>query len=67
MRYSSQSKPISYLKANTVPQDVASFEGPQEPLSLLRVRALGNQDVEAARTKPLAEVVSRLRAKRKTA
>ena len=67
MRYSSQSKPISYLKANTVLQDVASFEEAQETLSLLKILALVNQDVEADRTKPLAEVVSRLRAKRKTA
>ncbi len=67
MRYSSQSKPISYLKANTVLQDVESFEGDQKTLSLLKILSLGSQDVEADRTKPLAEAVSRLRAKRKTA
>lgn len=88
MRYSSQVKPISYLKANAaevlmrlseqreplvitqngeakaVLQDVASFEETQETLALLKILALGNQDVEAGRIKPAADVVARLRGKR---
>ena len=88
MRYSTQVKPISYLKANAaevlanlseqreplvitqngeakaVLQDVASFEETQEVLALLKILALGNQDVEAGRIKPVANVVSRLRGKR---
>lgn len=88
MRYSSQVKPISYLKANAaevlanlseqreplvitqngeakaVLQDVASFEETQETLALLKILALGNQDVEAGRIKPVTDVVSRLRGKR---
>lgn len=91
MRYSSQVKPISYLKANAaevltqlaeqreplvitqngeakaVLQDVASFEETQETLALLKILALGQQDVEAGRVKPVADVVARLRAKRATA
>ena len=91
MRYSSQVKPISYLKANAaevltnlaeqrvplvitqngeakaVLQDVASFEETQETLALLKILALGQQDIEAGRLKPAAEVVARLRAKRATA
>jgi len=91
MRYSSQVKPISYLKANAaevltqlaeqreplvitqngeakaVLQDVASFEETQETLALLKILALGQQDVEEGRIKPVAEVVARLRAKRATA
>lgn len=91
MRYSSQVKPISYLKANAaevltqlaeqreplvitqngeakaVLQDVASFEETQETLALLKILALGQQDVEEGRIKPAAEVVARLRAKRATA
>jgi prevent-host-death family protein len=87
MRYSTQVKPISYLKANAaevlqqlaeqrqamvitqngeakaVIQDVASYEETQETLALLKLLALGNQDVEAGRTRPLADVVKRLRAK----
>ena len=90
MRYSSQVKPISYLKANAaavlarlaeqreplvitqngearaVLQDIASFEETQETLALLKVLALGNQEVAAGRVKPVAEVVARLRAKRTT-
>ena len=91
MRYSSQVKPISYLKANAaevlahlaeqrvpmvitqngeakaVLQDVASFEETQETLALLKILALGNQDVTAGKVKPVIDVVARLRAKRATA
>ncbi len=87
MRYSTQVKPISYLKANAaevldrlttqreplvitqngeakaVLQDVASYEETQETLALLKLLALGNQDIEAGNTRPLADVVKRLRAK----
>jgi len=88
MRYSSQVKPISYLKANAaevlahltqqreplvitqngeakaVLQDVASFEETQETLALLKILALGSQDVAAGKIMPAADVVARLRAKR---
>lgn len=88
MRYSTQVKPISYLKANAaevllhlsnqrqplvitqngeakaVLQDVASFEETQETLALLKVLALGSQDIAAGRLKPVADVVGRLRAKK---
>ena len=87
MRYSSQVKPISYLKANAaevlknlveqrepmvitqngeakaVLQDVASFEETQETLALLKILALGNQDMSAGKVKLVADVVARLRAK----
>lgn len=87
MRYSSQVKPISYLKANAaevlaqlseqreplvitqngeakaVLQDVASFEETQETLALLKILALGNQDVAEGRVNPVAEVVARLSSK----
>ncbi|HUG98727.1 MAG TPA: type II toxin-antitoxin system Phd/YefM family antitoxin [Gammaproteobacteria bacterium] len=90
MRYSSQVKPISYLKANAaevlarlseqreplvitqngeakaVLQDVASYEETQETLALLKILALGNQDREAGRVTPVADVVERLRAKHAT-
>jgi prevent-host-death family protein len=88
MRYSSQVKPISYLKANAaevlsnladqrepliitqngeakaVLQDIASFEETQETLALLKILALGNQDVAAGKIKPAADVIARLRAKK---
>lgn len=88
MRYSSQVKPISYLKANAaevlskiaerreplvitqngkakaVLQDVASYEQTQETLALLKLMALGQQDIEAGRVRPAADVIARLRRKR---
>jgi prevent-host-death family protein len=91
MRYSSQVKPISYLKANAaevlaqlaaqrqplvitqngeakaVLQDVASFEQTQETLALLKILALGNQDVAVGKVKSVSEVITRLRAKRAAA
>lgn len=90
MRYSSQVKSISYLKANAaevlaqlsaqreplvitqngeakaVLQDVASYEETQEMLALLKILALGNQDVEAGRVQPVADVADRLRARHAT-
>ncbi|QBC34060.1 MULTISPECIES: type II toxin-antitoxin system Phd/YefM family antitoxin [Pandoraea] len=89
MRYSTQVKPISYLKANAaevlatlaeqrsplvitqngeakaVLQDVASYEETQETLALLKLLALGQQDVAAGKVTPVADVVARLRKKRK--
>ena len=88
MRYSSQVKPISYLKANAaevlatlgeqreplvitqngeakaVLQDVATYEATQETLALLKVLALGQQEVAAGKVKPLSDVVARLKAKK---
>lgn len=88
MRYSTQVKPISYLKANAaevlqqlsekrepllitqngeakaVLQDVATYEATQETLALLKILALGNQEVEAGKLKPIGEVVRRLRSKK---
>jgi prevent-host-death family protein len=88
VHYSSQVKPISYLKANAaevlahlseqrepliitqngearaVLQDVASFEETQETLALLKILALGNQEIAAGKLSPVGEVTARLRAKR---
>ena len=85
MRYSSQIKPISYIKAHAaevldrldeerepivitqngeahaVLVDVRSFEESQETLALLRILAIGKQQVQAGQTYPLNEVISRLR------
>jgi prevent-host-death family protein len=90
MRYSSQVKPISYLKANAaevlaqlaeqreplvitqngeakaVLQDVVSFEETQETLALLKILALGNEEVMGGKIKPVAEVAARLRCKHST-
>jgi len=88
MRYSTQIKPISYLKANAaevlqelkeqrrplvitqngeakaVIQDVASYEETQETLALLKILALGNQQVAQGRVKPVAQVVKRIRTRK---
>lgn len=48
-------------------QDVASFEETQETLALLKILALGNQEVAAGKVKPVGDVVARLRAKRASA
>jgi prevent-host-death family protein len=87
VRYSTQIRPISYLKANAaevlqvleeqrkpmiitqngeakaVIQDVASYEETQETLALLKILALGSQQVERGEITPISEVVDRLRAK----
>lgn len=89
MRYSSQVKPISYLKANAaevlkhlgeqqepliitqngeakaVIQDVRSYEETQETLALLKVLALGNQEIAAAEASSLDDVAERLRKRRR--
>lgn len=88
MRYSSQVKPISYLKANAaevlkqlgeqrepliitqngeakaVIQDVRSYEETQETLALLKLLALGNQEIAAGETRSIDEVAKRLRKRR---
>ena len=87
MRYSTQIRPISYLKANAaevlqvleeqrkpmiitqngeakaVIQDVASYEETQETLALLKILALGGQQVERGEITSIGKVASRLRSK----
>lgn len=62
MRYSTQVKPISYLKANAA-QVLLQLAEQREPLALLKLLALGNQEIEAGRIKPVGDVVARLCAK----
>jgi prevent-host-death family protein len=88
MRYSTQIKPISYLKSNAaevlqdlqdkrrpliitqngeakaVILDVATYEETQETLALLKILALGTQQVEQGKTRPIAEVAKRIRARK---
>ncbi|MDE2250984.1 MAG: type II toxin-antitoxin system Phd/YefM family antitoxin [Gammaproteobacteria bacterium] len=85
MRYSSQIKSVSYLKANAaevleelteqrrplvitqngeakaVIQDVATYEETEATLALLKILALGNQQVVQGKVKPVGEVLARLR------
>jgi prevent-host-death family protein len=85
MRYSTQIKSVSYLKANAaevleelaekrrplvitqngeakaVIQDVTTFEETEATLALLKILALGNQQVAQGKVKPISEVLARLR------
>jgi hypothetical protein len=42
-------------------QEVASYKETQETLALLKILALGNQQVAQGKVKPVADVVKRLR------
>ena len=88
MKYSTQIKPISYLKANAaevirqlaavreplvitqngaataVIQDVVSFEETQETMALLKILALGNQQIEAGKTISARDAFQRMRARK---
>ena len=90
MRYSSQIKSVSYLKANAaevleelteqrqplvitqngeakaVLQDVATYEETQATLALLKILALGHQQLAQGKIKPIGEVLARLRAGKAT-
>jgi prevent-host-death family protein len=50
-------------EAKAVIQDVATYEQTQETLALLKILALGNQQVSQGRVKPLADIAMRLRAR----
>jgi PHD/YefM family antitoxin component YafN of YafNO toxin-antitoxin module len=54
-------------EAKAVLQDVASYEATQETLALLKVLALGQQEVAAGKVKPLSDTVARLKAKKASA
>ena len=51
-------------EAKMVVQDIDSYERMQETVSLLKVLALGNRQIEAGQVKPAAEVIARLRKRR---
>jgi len=85
VHYSTQIKPISYLKANAaqvlrdiaqqrepmiitqngeataVIQDIASYESSQNALALLKILALGNQQIEQGRVISAANAIARVR------
>lgn len=51
-------------EAKAVLPDVASYEETQETLALLKILALGAEEVAAGQVKPVADVAARLRTKR---
>lgn len=54
-------------KARAVIQDIASYEQTRETMALLKILALGQQQVEAGEVTDMKEVVQRLKSKRKKA
>ena len=48
-------------EAKAVIQDVASYEETQETLALLKILALGNQQIAENRVRPLADAIKRVR------
>jgi prevent-host-death family protein len=64
-----QRKPLIITQngeAKAVLQDVASYEETQETLALLKILALGSQQVERGEVTPVSEVAKRLRSKATT-
>ena len=53
-------------EAKAVLQDIATFEQTQETLALLKVLALGNQQIEAGKTQSLTDAVKKIRKNRPT-
>jgi prevent-host-death family protein len=53
-------------EAKAVIQDVASYEETQEMLALLKILALGSQQVERGELTPVSQVVKRLRSRAAT-
>ena len=50
-------------EARAVMQDIATYESTQETLALLKILALGNQEIAEGKIKPVSNVVRRLRSK----
>lgn len=50
-------------EAKAVLQEIGAFERTQETMALLKLLALGQQEIEAGRTEPARDVAARLRAK----
>ena len=53
-------------EAKAVIEDIRSFEQTQETLALLKLLALGNQEIAEGRVQPAAEVFDRLRGRSET-
>lgn len=51
-------------EAKAVIQDIHSYEQTQETLALLKILALGQQELAAGKVVPLAEGIARIKARR---
>ena len=52
-------------EAKVVLQDIYNFEKTQETMALLKILALGNRQIEAGQVEPAADVVARLRERKR--
>lgn len=59
MQFTNQSR-----ETKTVLEDTASFEEIQATLALLKLLAIGNQEVKAGRTKLLAAAIENIKARK---
>ena len=50
-------------EARAVMQDIATYENTQETLALLKILALGNQEIAEGKTTPIDNIARRLRSK----
>ena len=51
-------------EARAVMQDIATYENTQETLALLKILALGNQEISEGKIAPITNVARRLRSKK---
>ncbi|MFV1979946.1 MAG: type II toxin-antitoxin system Phd/YefM family antitoxin [Rhodothermia bacterium] len=51
-------------EAKAVIQDVQSYEEGRETLALLKILALGNQQVDEGKVQPVSDVIERIRSNR---
>ena len=52
-------------EAKVVLQDIDSFEETQETMALLKILALGNRQIDAGQVEPAADVIARLRERKR--
>jgi prevent-host-death family protein len=52
-------------EAKVVIQDIESYEQTQETMALLKILALGSRQIEEGKVQPAADVVKRLRERRR--
>ena len=52
-------------EAKVVVQDIASYEQTQETMALLKILALGRRQIDEGKVEPAAEVIKRLRERRR--
>ncbi len=53
-------------EAKVVIQDIESYEQTQETIALLKILSLGARQIEEGKVQPSADVIKRLRKRRKT-